>query len=423
MEKFFAILLSAACVFGTVNSYTLAYNANGGAGSMTSISVDYGATVTLAASAFSRTDYVQTKWNTAADGSGTDYALGGSFTMGAGNVTLYAQWSPKWYVISFGNSNMALGGSANLGSYYVTSKYGAGSRQLLNLSVSGRDADTALKDLRTAFSYYNPDSFDTGEIILAHVTNTAGHDEASGVSRADMESRWYAKNDTMIQLVRDSTGLTRLFLGPPPVVYDEEFPDRETRLLELSGSAYELCVNLQIKMQEPYYELCRRDDIAYSNEFSGTWRASSDKIHYKNPEGLQYAGLLLASADIPTRNRYFGAYGWPKPGYHPWASCWLNGDSVPDDTGALAIVENDEILSPAIPIGRYNQSYDITVTIVGDHCADVYMRCFGHAFTAGNTVVPWIKTSRLKRPPGYPLVQWKLVGTASGNIKVRESWQ
>jgi uncharacterized repeat protein (TIGR02543 family) len=40
------------------------------------------------------TSYRFTGWNTKADGSGADQAEGSTFTMGASNVILYAQWTP-----------------------------------------------------------------------------------------------------------------------------------------------------------------------------------------------------------------------------------------------------------------------------------------------------------------------------------------
>ena len=40
------------------------------------------------------TSYYFTGWNTEADGSGLNQADGSTFTMGASNVTLYAQWTP-----------------------------------------------------------------------------------------------------------------------------------------------------------------------------------------------------------------------------------------------------------------------------------------------------------------------------------------
>jgi len=43
-----------------------------------------------------KTGYTFTGWNTAADGSGTDHAVGSTFTMGAADVTLYAKWTPLY---------------------------------------------------------------------------------------------------------------------------------------------------------------------------------------------------------------------------------------------------------------------------------------------------------------------------------------
>ncbi|TLS48216.1 hypothetical protein FE782_31920, partial [Paenibacillus antri] len=40
-------------------------------------------------------------WNTAADGSGTDYAAGGTLTIGAADVTLYAKWTVNQYAVNF----------------------------------------------------------------------------------------------------------------------------------------------------------------------------------------------------------------------------------------------------------------------------------------------------------------------------------
>ena len=54
-----------------------------------------GATVTVLGNTGSlvKTGYTFTGWNTAANGSGTSYIAGNTFTMGSSNVTLYAQWT------------------------------------------------------------------------------------------------------------------------------------------------------------------------------------------------------------------------------------------------------------------------------------------------------------------------------------------
>jgi uncharacterized repeat protein (TIGR02543 family) len=88
--------------------YTVAYNANGGSGSMAPVSHTYDEAKTLSANSFVRTGYTFAGWNARADGEGTDYAGGAS----AGNlssihdaiVTLYARWEPITYTVAY-NAN------------------------------------------------------------------------------------------------------------------------------------------------------------------------------------------------------------------------------------------------------------------------------------------------------------------------------
>ncbi|NLP48934.1 MAG: hypothetical protein GX345_08365 [Clostridiales bacterium] len=86
----------------TVNQYTISFNANGGDGSMSNQFIDYNSTATLNENNYSRTGYSFNAWNTKADGSGDSYADKASYgPMDTANVTLYAQWSPKEYTITF----------------------------------------------------------------------------------------------------------------------------------------------------------------------------------------------------------------------------------------------------------------------------------------------------------------------------------
>lgn len=87
----------AANIYSAWNTYTVAYNANGGEGSTASSSHTYGTAKKLTANGFVRIGYSFAGWNTKADGSGTSYSDGQSVknltsTNGA-TVTLYAQWS------------------------------------------------------------------------------------------------------------------------------------------------------------------------------------------------------------------------------------------------------------------------------------------------------------------------------------------
>jgi hypothetical protein len=71
----------------------LQYNGNGADGGAVASQTSEGAALTVSANGFTRTEayYLFSGWNTAADGSGTDYAPGDSITP-SGTVTLYAQW-------------------------------------------------------------------------------------------------------------------------------------------------------------------------------------------------------------------------------------------------------------------------------------------------------------------------------------------
>jgi uncharacterized repeat protein (TIGR02543 family) len=84
-------------------TYTVTYNANGGGGSAPPSQTVYAGTGITAGSGsgLSRDGYTFSGWNTAAGGTGTSYAAGGSLTI-SGNITLYAQWSVNpTYTVTF----------------------------------------------------------------------------------------------------------------------------------------------------------------------------------------------------------------------------------------------------------------------------------------------------------------------------------
>ena len=75
----------------TSNTVTVTFNANGGSGTMSPQTFTIGVAQALTANSFTRTDYVFSGWNTAANGSGTSYSDRQSITISS-NLTLYAQW-------------------------------------------------------------------------------------------------------------------------------------------------------------------------------------------------------------------------------------------------------------------------------------------------------------------------------------------
>ena len=88
---------SVRCVRSNPGTLTINFDGNGStSGSTASQQIAAGNTTSLNANGFTRTGYVFTGWNTAADGSGTSYADGADYTVtpatGDISITLYAQW-------------------------------------------------------------------------------------------------------------------------------------------------------------------------------------------------------------------------------------------------------------------------------------------------------------------------------------------
>ena len=100
----------------TANTYTVAYNINGGKGGSTAPSTHtYGVAKALTANGFTANDgFHFGSWNTQANGSGTKYTDKQSVTnltaTNKGTVTLYAQWDPNSFTVIF-NGNGADAGS------------------------------------------------------------------------------------------------------------------------------------------------------------------------------------------------------------------------------------------------------------------------------------------------------------------------
>jgi uncharacterized repeat protein (TIGR02543 family) len=84
-------------IWTALPTYSVTYNGNGSdGGTVPNDGTSYltGSTVTvLSPGTLSLSNGIFSGWNTAADGSGTAYASGGTFAMGTGNVTLYAMWA------------------------------------------------------------------------------------------------------------------------------------------------------------------------------------------------------------------------------------------------------------------------------------------------------------------------------------------
>ena len=85
-------------------TYTIAYNANGGVGTMANQTVRRGASVALVPNAFTRSNCRFTGWNTKADGTGTFYWDKTSvkdLAAAGQTIWLYAWWVPSTYGVHY----------------------------------------------------------------------------------------------------------------------------------------------------------------------------------------------------------------------------------------------------------------------------------------------------------------------------------
>ena len=109
------VFLISGCWLISTPTYTITYDGNGSTGgSVPTDSTVYkeNDTVTvLDKGDLVKTGYTFTGWNTAADGSGTDHAVGSTFIMGASDVTLYAKWTINTYTVTFNKNDDATTGT------------------------------------------------------------------------------------------------------------------------------------------------------------------------------------------------------------------------------------------------------------------------------------------------------------------------
>lgn len=116
--------------------YNITYNANytGATDEPVVVSEYADESVTIAPySTFTRAGYAITSWNTAADGNGTPYSAGDSYTMTSAGLTLYAQWTAgATGTIVFSNSAVEINaasvtGDDNLGNEWTITTVGTSS--------------------------------------------------------------------------------------------------------------------------------------------------------------------------------------------------------------------------------------------------------------------------------------------------------
>ena len=164
----------------TLQQYTISYNNNTGSGSISNQYKDHGATVPLNGGAsFSKTGYTLDRWDTNSGGSGTSYALSGSYSADA-NVTLYAVWVPNPYTITLNNQSATTTGTTSISVTYDA-----------NTNLSGTPAITVPTKTGYTFGGYYTGTNGSGDQIIAANGNVV----ASATGYTDASKNWIYAND------------------------------------------------------------------------------------------------------------------------------------------------------------------------------------------------------------------------------------
>ena len=164
----------------TANSYNVAYDGNGStAGSVPGgSSHEFATEVTVPGPGdLAKTGHAFAGWNTAADGSGTAYAEGGTFEIGAEHVTLYAQWTVNGYTITYEGIGSDEGSPPAASSYdYQSSVTVSGSGSLRKTGYSLAGWNTAADGSGTTYAPGDKFTMDAADMTLYAVWTINSYD-------------------------------------------------------------------------------------------------------------------------------------------------------------------------------------------------------------------------------------------------------
>lgn len=175
------------------------YDGNGNSGGTVPIEGSYmpGTTFAVAGNTgnLTKTGYAFVGWNTQADGKGTDYAVGDTFTIGSTDVTLYAKWNPQ-YTVTY-NGNGATSGSVPVDSGTYT--------QGVTVSVYGNTGNLA----RTGYTFagWNKAADGSG----SSYAGTGSATFTMGAGNVTLYAMWQSANALLSGLSVDQGYLTPAF--------------------------------------------------------------------------------------------------------------------------------------------------------------------------------------------------------------------
>ncbi|GGG71693.1 hypothetical protein GCM10010918_29140 [Paenibacillus radicis (ex Gao et al. 2016)] len=173
-------------------TFKVTYNGNGSTGGSVptdSGSYEQGDTVSVSGNNGNlvKTHYTFAGWNTQADGIGTDYASGASFSMGSSDVTLYAKWilNPTFTVTYSGNGSTGGSVPTDSGSY----------EQGVSVSVSGNNWNL----VKTGYTFAGWNTAADG----SGISYTSGANLFIGTQNVSLYAQWLSANTLLSGLSTD----------------------------------------------------------------------------------------------------------------------------------------------------------------------------------------------------------------------------
>jgi len=156
----------------TVNTYTVTFDGNTNTGGTTATqTLTYNTATALTSNGFTKTGYTFAGWSTTSGGA-VEYADGASYTIGAGNITLFAKWTALVPITAIG----AITGTTQVGSVLtagaLTPSGATVTYQWQNATTSG-GVYSNISDATT--STYTLVAGDLGKYIKVVVTGTGNY--------------------------------------------------------------------------------------------------------------------------------------------------------------------------------------------------------------------------------------------------------
>jgi uncharacterized repeat protein (TIGR02543 family) len=331
------VILYAKWTASQSTAYTVSYNGNGA--SSGSVPIDTGTYATGAAVTvksntgnLAKPGYAFGGWNRAADGSGSGYVAGATFTMGSANVVLYAVWTPT------GSGGFAENFSLpqSVRDYY-RSAYG----------LSGSALKTALKNIIS--STHSPKSYD------ALWTMFYTSDKAPNGKVWDMYSATNAEGTAAAYwytLGSDQAGT----YNSEADVYNREHTWPQSNFGEWSTAKGD---GHHVTPTDGYVN-GRRSNYAYGEVGSATWTSMNGSKLGSARSGLGFTGTVFepvgfykgdhARMHFYMALRYYGdshflSCDWANAGakLKPWYDTMLRAWAASDAVSAKEIARNNAI--------------------------------------------------------------------------------